>query len=97
MQLHGSQNAGRQSCRVRGHWGARSVGRDHYDRNLSFCRVIWQMAICDTRESPTLTNGPNEAAHPAASESDTAARVHSPSGINLWTTFKIFVEVPRGD
>lgn len=48
MRLHGIENAGRQSWKVRGHQGTRWVGRDHYDIHLFLCPVIWQKAIWDS-------------------------------------------------
>lgn len=38
--------APRELARVRGHQRTRWVGRDHYDRHLSPCPVIWLKAIC---------------------------------------------------
>lgn len=48
--------------------------------------------ICDKGEAPTLITG-----RVGGSGTDRGERVHSPCGINLWTTFKVFIEVPQGD
>lgn len=52
---------------------------------------LWQ------RRGSHTDRQPSRAASPAALETDTGERVHSSSRINLWTTFKVFIEVPRGD
>lgn len=50
-------------------------------------------AIWGTGEAPILTTDQlsSETASPAAPETDTGEWVHSPSGINLWTTFKVSI------
>lgn len=83
----------------------RWVGRDHHDRHLSLQSSYWQKAILESvdylwhwRCSHTdLWWVSSQAACPAASETDTGERVHSSRRINLWTTFKVFIEVPQGD